>query len=122
MQFLPVINGYPVYLRPTMFANHVIGSQGDLGHTSPLTTYTDTMSWTHGAHAFKAGIEFRYGYTAGYQPAPVTAPNLGSHPRSRWRSGKCRRHGRRQSSRPADQQHHAGAEPVVVLVRIRVAR
>jgi hypothetical protein len=78
--FLPVINGYPVYLRPVMFANHVIGSQGDLGHTSPLTSYTDTMSWTHGSHAFKAGIELRYGYTAGYQPAPVTAPNLGLIP------------------------------------------
>jgi hypothetical protein len=80
LQYMPVINGYPVYVRPTMFANHVIGSQGDLGHTSPLTTYSDTMSWTHGAHAFKAGIELRYGYTAGYQPAPVTAPNLGLIP------------------------------------------
>jgi hypothetical protein len=80
LAFMPVINGYPVYLRPSMFPNHVIGSQGDLGHTSPLTTYTDTMSWTHGAHAFKAGVEWRYGYTAGYQPAPVTAPNLGLIP------------------------------------------
>src|SRR5262249_47237791 len=80
LQFLPVVNGYPVYVRPTLFPNHVIGSQGDLVHTIPLTTYTDTMSWTHGAHAFKAGIEFRYGYTGGYQPAPVTAPNLGLIP------------------------------------------
>jgi Carboxypeptidase regulatory-like domain len=80
LQFMPTINGYPVYVRPTLFANHVIGSQGDLGHTSPLTTYTDTLSWSHGAHAFKGGVEFRYGYTAGYQPAPVTAPNLGLIP------------------------------------------
>jgi hypothetical protein len=80
LQFMPTINGYPVYVRPALFPNHVIGSQGDLGHTSPLTTYTDTMSWTHGAHAFKGGVEFRYGYTAGYQPAPVTAPNLGLIP------------------------------------------
>ena len=59
--------------------------QGDLGNTSPLTTYSDTLSWTHGAHAFKGGIEFRYAYTAGYQPTPVTAPNLGLIPvSSRW--------------------------------------
>jgi hypothetical protein len=80
LEYLPVINGYPVYVRPVLFANHVIGSQGDLGHTSPLTSYADTVSWAHGAHAFKAGIEFRYAHTAGYQPAPVTAPNLGLIP------------------------------------------
>jgi hypothetical protein len=38
------------------------------------------MSWTRGAHAFKAGVEFRYGRSDGYQPAPVTAPNLGLIP------------------------------------------
>ncbi|HTG72431.1 MAG TPA: hypothetical protein VMB70_01600, partial [Terriglobia bacterium] len=80
LEFMPVINGYPVYVRPVMFANHVIGSQGDLGHTSPLTTYTDTVSWSRGAHAFKGGAELRYAHTAGYQPAPVTAPNLGLIP------------------------------------------
>jgi hypothetical protein len=79
-EFMPVINGYPVYVRPTMFANHVLGSHGDLGHTSPLTTFTNTTSWTRGSHAIKAGIEFRYGHSAGYQPAPVTAPNLGLIP------------------------------------------
>jgi hypothetical protein len=80
LEFMPVINGYPVYVRPVLFANHVLGSHGDLGHTSPLTSYSDTISWTRGAHAFKGGIEFRYGHTAGYQPAPVTAPNLGLIP------------------------------------------
>jgi hypothetical protein len=79
-EFMPVINGYPVYIRPVMFPNHVLGSHGTLGHSSPLTTFTDTVSWTHGAHAFKDGIEFRYGRTDGYQPAPVTAPNLGLIP------------------------------------------
>jgi hypothetical protein len=78
--YLPVINGYPVYIRPAMFPNHVLGSSGDFGNTSPLTTYSDTMSWTHGAHAFKGGIEFRYAYTAGYQPTPVTTPTLGLIP------------------------------------------
>jgi hypothetical protein len=78
--FLPVINGYPVYIRPAMFPNHVVGSSGDFGNTSPLTTYSDTLSWSHGHHAFKGGIEFRYAYTAGYQPTPVTTPTLGLIP------------------------------------------
>src|SRR5262249_23940916 len=28
IKFLPVINGYPVYVRPAMFPNHVLGSSG----------------------------------------------------------------------------------------------
>src|SRR5262245_64344044 len=79
-QYMPVINGYPMYIRPTLFNNHVIGSSGDFGNVSPLTTYTDTMSWTHGAHAFKGGVEFRYAHTAGYQPTPVTSLTLGLIP------------------------------------------
>jgi hypothetical protein len=80
IDYLPVINGYPVYIRPAMFPNNVLGSSGDFGNTSPLTTYSDTLSWSHGAHAFKGGIEFRYAYTAGYQPTPVTTPTLGLIP------------------------------------------
>ncbi|HEY2384376.1 MAG TPA: carboxypeptidase-like regulatory domain-containing protein [Terriglobia bacterium] len=80
MGFLPQVNGYPVYVRPVLFPNTVIGSSADFGNTSPLTTYSDDMSWTHGAHAFKGGIEFRYAYTSGYQPTPVTTPTLGLIP------------------------------------------
>jgi hypothetical protein len=80
LEYMPVINGYPVYIRPVMFPNHVLGSHGHLGHDSPLTTYTDTLSWTRGAHSIKAGVEARFGRTDGYQPAPVTAPNLGLIP------------------------------------------
>ena len=80
LKFLPQINGYPVYIRPTMFANHVVGGSGDFGNTSPLTTYTDTMTWTHGAHSTKFGAEARYAHTAGYQPTPVTTPTLGLIP------------------------------------------
>lgn len=79
-QFLPQVNGYPVYIRPVLFPNHVIGGSGDFGNTSPLTNFSDDLSWTHGAHAFKGGIEFRYAYTAGYQPTPVTTPTLGLIP------------------------------------------
>src|SRR5262245_54609202 len=82
IKYLPVINGYPVYVRPTLFnfPNHVLGSAGDFGNTSPLTTFNENLSWTHGAHAFKGGIEFRYAHTAGYQPTPVTSLTLGLIP------------------------------------------
>jgi hypothetical protein len=79
-QWLPQVNGYPVYVRPVLFPNHIIGGSGDFGNNSPLTTYSDDLTWTHGAHAFKGGIEFRYAYTAGYQPTPVTTPTLGLIP------------------------------------------
>ncbi|PYS40754.1 MAG: hypothetical protein DMG14_09510, partial [Acidobacteria bacterium] len=78
--FLPKINGYPVYIRPVLFPNHVIGASSDFGNTSPLTTFGDNVSWTHGAHAFKGGIEFRYAHTAGYQPTPATSQTLGLIP------------------------------------------
>jgi Carboxypeptidase regulatory-like domain/TonB-dependent Receptor Plug Domain len=80
LAFLPVINGYPVYIRPTLFPQHVIGASSDFGNKSPLTTFTDTMSWTHGKHAFKGGIEFRSAYTSGYQPTPATSQTLGLIP------------------------------------------
>jgi len=80
LDFLPVYSGYPVYVRPVLFPNHVVGASGDFGNTSPLTTFSDTVSWTHGAHQFKAGLEFRYADTAGYQPTPVTSITLGLIP------------------------------------------
>jgi len=36
-------------------------TNGSVGNTSPLWTYADNVSWTRGSHAFKGGIEFRYG-------------------------------------------------------------
>ena len=79
-KFLPQINGYPVYVRPTMFANHVVGGSGDFGNKSPLTTFTDSMTWTHGSHSLKFGGELRYAHTAGYQPTPVTSLQFGLIP------------------------------------------
>jgi hypothetical protein len=70
MDFLTKINGYPVHQRPVMFTSHMInndgGINGDLGNTSPLTTYTNTLSWTRGNHALKFGGEFRYASTTGW--------------------------------------------------------
>jgi len=80
LAFLPQINGYPVYIRPTLFPNNMIGASSDFGNTSPLTTYSNTVSWTRGAHAWKFGVEFRYAHTAGYQPTPATSQTLGLIP------------------------------------------
>jgi hypothetical protein len=79
-KFLPTINGYPVYIRPVMFANHVVGGSGDFGNISPITTYADNMTWSQGAHSLKFGGELRYAHTAGYQSTPVTTPTLGLIP------------------------------------------
>jgi hypothetical protein len=64
--FLQQINGFPVYIRPALFTNHVLGASGDLGNTSPLATYTDTLNWTKGSHGLKFGVEFRYAHTSGW--------------------------------------------------------
>jgi hypothetical protein len=74
--FMPEIDGYPVYIRPTMFNNHVLGASGDLGNVSPMTTWTDTLSWTRSNHALKFGVEFRYANTRGYQASGLI-PSVG---------------------------------------------
>jgi hypothetical protein len=79
-QFLPQINGYPVYIRPVLFGNHVIGGSSDFGNKSPITTYSDSITWSKGTHSIKFGGEFRYASTAGYQPTPATSTTLGLIP------------------------------------------
>jgi hypothetical protein len=66
--FLTKINGVPVAQSPTLFANHVLnaGGNGYSGNTSPLFTYTDTLSWSKGTHAIKTGVEFRLASSQGY--------------------------------------------------------
>jgi hypothetical protein len=71
--FLTKINGYPIYQRPVLFNNHLIGASGDFGNKSPLNTFTNTLSWTKGTHALKFGGEFRYAYTSGWAPAGASS-------------------------------------------------
>jgi hypothetical protein len=70
MDFLTKINGIPIHQSPVLFPAHMInitgGVNGDLGNTSPLTTFTEALSWTKNNHAFKAGVEFRYASTTGW--------------------------------------------------------
>ena len=39
------------------------------GSRSPLSTWTETLSWTKGAHAIKTGIEFRFGGSNSWVPS-----------------------------------------------------
>jgi hypothetical protein len=71
--FLTKVNGYPIYQRPLLFNNHMIGASGDFGNTSPLTTFTDTLSWSRGSHALKFGGEFRYAHTSGWAAAGASS-------------------------------------------------
>src|SRR5215475_1974359 len=68
--FITKINGIPIHQSPVLFPSHMInitgGVNGDLGNTSPLSTFTDALSWTKGNHAFKTGVEFRYASTTGW--------------------------------------------------------
>jgi hypothetical protein len=57
--FLSVFNGIPVVQRPVLFPTHMVGVS-DYGHRSPLSNYANTLSWTKGVHAIKAGVELRF--------------------------------------------------------------
>jgi hypothetical protein len=65
---LPKANGVPYLARPLTFANNVITyTVGSRVQTTPLYQYADSLSWTHGKHAFKGGVELRYGSTKSQQ-------------------------------------------------------
>ena len=61
---LPVRNGIPFQPVTSLFGVNFInwnaGDNGTRGAVSPFYTYSDTISWTQGKHAFKAGGEFRF--------------------------------------------------------------
>ncbi len=60
---LPQKNGIPFVpistIYPQNFMNWVAGPGAPRWHISPQTTYADTISWSMGAHSFKAGVELR---------------------------------------------------------------
>jgi hypothetical protein len=71
LAFYPSFNGYPVVVAPgvgqTNFGNYP-GSNSSSSYfdTTTLWTYADSLSWTKGKHAFKAGAEIRRGHSIGY--------------------------------------------------------
>jgi len=81
---MPDYNGIPVLVNPLEFAQNFISTAG-AGSTrhsvSPLYTFTDTLSWTQGRHAFKGGLEFRFEHSDAWNTPsfiPVAALGAGS--------------------------------------------
>ncbi len=91
LNFLPEVNGYPVQVSPTLFGTSLYGLGWDLGNKSPLSTFSDNLTWIRGAHSFKFGVEFRYASTVGYQPHFVTSGSL--IPIATWGAGGVPVHG-----------------------------
>src|SRR2546422_7729560 len=95
--FLTKINGIPINQLPVLFPNHVINNNltgagsgcppictaSDLGNTAPLNSFTETLNWTKGTHAFKGGIEFRHASSKGWAAGglmPIVTGGAGAIP------------------------------------------
>ncbi len=71
LALLPTRNNTPYVVRTTLFPETFLAITANLdGQTresaSPLYTYSDTVSWNQGAHAFKIGGELRLGSSGGW--------------------------------------------------------
>jgi hypothetical protein len=70
--FLPVINGVPTlpYFGNLTTANQVSDPYGNLGipgnYLQPTYQYGDNMTWIHGKHTLKGGVQMRYISLAGF--------------------------------------------------------
>ena len=61
-------NGTPYLPRPLTFTNNILTyTVGSRVQSTPLYQYADTISWTRGKHAFKSGIETRFGSSKSQQ-------------------------------------------------------
>jgi hypothetical protein len=66
---LPTAGGVPFWPVQLLFPDHLITSVNGAatrGQTSPLWTFSDTLSWTKGKHAFKGGHELRLTSSRGW--------------------------------------------------------
>ena len=92
---LPTYNGLPLQVVPQFFPQGFMNLSGGFGTTrgswSPLTTFSDTLSWVRGSHALKMGFELRRDRTEGWNdnnftpyatigagnaPAPITTVTI----------------------------------------------
>jgi len=73
--FLPQSNGILLIPKPVLFPENLItnGVNATRGQRSPLTMFNDTVSWTHGTHAFKIGGEARYTASNGFNAEDIDA-------------------------------------------------
>ncbi len=63
------LNGQNVFPDHILFPGNIftnLSGRGTRGQTSPLFSFSDTLSWTRGEHAFKAGFEVRYTSSDGF--------------------------------------------------------
>jgi hypothetical protein len=88
---LPTKGGVAFYPNQALFPDHIITSVSGAatrGQTSPLWTFSDTLSWTKGKHAFKGGYEARFTSSRGWNGTnnpdwykfPTVAVGAGSTP------------------------------------------
>jgi hypothetical protein len=63
---LPSMNGELFFPTHILFPDNFIQAGQTRGQTSPIYSFTDTLSWTRGKHAFKAGAEMRLTSSRGY--------------------------------------------------------
>jgi len=73
--FLPTSNGILLIPKPILFPENVVtnGVNATRGQRSPLYMYSDTVSWTRGAHAFKGGLETRFTSSNGFNAEDIDA-------------------------------------------------
>jgi hypothetical protein len=64
-KLLPKYNGIPLQVITSLFPDNIVNWTAGDGNTrnslSPQYSYADTLSWTKGQHAYKAGFELRFG-------------------------------------------------------------
>src|SRR5262249_11279439 len=63
---LPTKNGELFFPTHILFADNFVQAGQTRGQTSPIFTFTDSLSWTEGKHAFKTGAEVRFTSSRGY--------------------------------------------------------
>jgi hypothetical protein len=67
LKAVPVLNGIPFQVVPVNWTFLTYGGHGRWRrHSTPMITIGDDLSWTHGKHAFKGGIEWRNSKSSGY--------------------------------------------------------
>jgi hypothetical protein len=85
IKFIPSANGALFHPLMSTFIPFVqYGRSGAWrGHVSPMYSIGDDLSWTHGAHAFKGGVEFRNTKSSGFGDpgfTPFATFGAGSNP------------------------------------------
>lgn len=94
--------GFPIVHSPATIANTTLTNGGTLstvsftcstgcaqqGNYTPLFQWADTLSYTKGKHAFKAGLDLRYTFTYGYEtpsaPIPKAFGGAGNNPNNKF--------------------------------------